>query len=148
MHAGGYSWKACKPIALAKVMNIARTIESEYKGQGRSLSGIGGVETGADAAEFILLGSDTVQVCTGVMIHGYPVVQNLCGGLQRFMEKHSFRSVADFKGHSLQYFTTHTDLVQRQRAAIAAKKAVKGLKNDSEWSGEDFVANAEAMVSN
>lgn len=29
---------------------------------GTSLSGIGGVETGADAAEFILLGSHTVQV--------------------------------------------------------------------------------------
>jgi hypothetical protein len=27
------------------------------------------------------------QVCTGVMIHGYPVVKNLCGGLQRFMAK-------------------------------------------------------------
>lgn len=145
---GGYSWKAVKPIALAKCMNIARMIEAEYKGQGRSLSGIGGVETGADAAEFILLGSDTVQVCTGVMIHGYPVVQNLCGGLQRFMQKHNFKSISEFKGHSLQYFTTHTDLVHRQRAAVAAKKAQVGLKNDSEWSGENFVQNAEAMVSN
>jgi len=23
-----------------------------------------------------------LQVCTGVMIHGYPVIKNLCGGLQ------------------------------------------------------------------
>ena len=35
---------------------------------------------------FILLGSDTVQVCTGVMIHGYEVVHSLCGGLQQFMQ--------------------------------------------------------------
>jgi dihydropyrimidine dehydrogenase (NADP+) len=35
-----------------------------------SLRGIGGDETGADAAEFILLGSDTVQVCTGVEARG------------------------------------------------------------------------------
>ena len=34
------------------------------------MSGIGGVDTGRDAAEFILLGSDTVQVCTGVMVNG------------------------------------------------------------------------------
>lgn len=62
---GGYSWKAVKPIALAKCASIAKLIERDYAGQGRSLSGIGGVETGGDAAEFILLGSDTVQVCWG-----------------------------------------------------------------------------------
>lgn len=35
---------------------------------GKSLSGIGGVETGSDAAEFILLGSDTVQVRVEVLL--------------------------------------------------------------------------------
>lgn len=59
---GGYSSKAVHPIALAKVMNIAQMMKSEFGDQGYSLSGIGGVETGGDAAEFILLGADTVQV--------------------------------------------------------------------------------------
>lgn len=54
--------QAVKPIALAKVMNISRMIAKDYPNKGISMSGIGGVETGADAAEFILLGSDTVQV--------------------------------------------------------------------------------------
>ena len=27
-----------------------------------------------------------VQVCTGVMIHGYEVAHTLCGGLQQFMQ--------------------------------------------------------------
>lgn len=46
-----------------QVMNISRMMEGGgYRGQGASLSGIGGVDSGADAAEFILLGSDTVQV--------------------------------------------------------------------------------------
>ncbi|GLI69152.1 hypothetical protein VaNZ11_013709 [Volvox africanus] len=145
---GGYSWKAVKPIALAKCTAIAKTIQRDFPGEGRSLSGIGGVETGADAAEFILLGSDTVQVCTGVMIHGYPVVKNLCGGLQRFMAKHGFKSVAEFKGRSLPYVTVHSELVARQREAIRAKKERVGLTNDSEWSGDDFVKNAESMVAN
>jgi dihydropyrimidine dehydrogenase (NADP+)/dihydropyrimidine dehydrogenase (NAD+) subunit PreA len=52
---GGYSCRAVKPIALRMVMEIATMIRSEFPG--RSLSGIGGVETGRDAAEFILLGS-------------------------------------------------------------------------------------------
>ncbi|KAG2443647.1 hypothetical protein HXX76_001996 [Chlamydomonas incerta] len=145
---GGYSWKAVKPIALAKCTAIAKLIARDYAGQGKSLSGIGGVETGGDAAEFILLGSDTVQVCTGVMIHGYPVVKNLCGGLQKFMQKHDFKSIAEFKGKSLPYVTVHSELVKRQRDALAAKKARQGLANDAEWSGEDFVKNADSMAVN
>ena len=59
---GGYSSKAVHPIALAKVMSIAKMMKSEFGDKDHSLSGIGGVETGGDAAEFILLGANTVQV--------------------------------------------------------------------------------------
>eukprot|EP00882_Tetradesmus_deserticola_P029275 GHRQ01032763.1.p2 GENE.GHRQ01032763.1~~GHRQ01032763.1.p2 ORF type:complete len:121 (-),score=55.69 GHRQ01032763.1:44-406(-) len=60
---GGYSYRAVKPIALEKVMSISRLLQQRgFREQGTSLSGIGGVETGGDAAEFILLGCDTVQV--------------------------------------------------------------------------------------
>jgi hypothetical protein len=65
-----------------------------------------------------------------------------------FMAKHGFKSIAEFKGASLPYFTSHTDLVARQKAAVAAKKAKVGLANDAEWSGDDFVENAESMVAN
>lgn len=58
---GGYSCKAVKPIALAKCMAVSQVIKQEY--EECTLSGIGGVERGADAAEFILLGASTVQVC-------------------------------------------------------------------------------------
>lgn len=58
---GGYSSKAVHPIALAKVMSIAKMMKAEFSEE-LSLSGIGGVETGGDAAEFILLGANTVQV--------------------------------------------------------------------------------------
>lgn len=115
----GYSARAVKPIALAKVMAISTLIKSEFGGK-RSVSGIGGVESGRDAAEFILLGSSTVQVCTGVMVHGYPVVKRLCGELQEFMEHHKFHSLDQFVGASLPYFTTHSDLVARQKAARGA----------------------------
>eukprot|EP00271_Cylindrocystis_brebissonii_P017883 TRINITY_DN4859_c0_g1_i1.p1 TRINITY_DN4859_c0_g1~~TRINITY_DN4859_c0_g1_i1.p1 ORF type:complete len:459 (+),score=89.63 TRINITY_DN4859_c0_g1_i1:108-1484(+) len=145
---GGYSSKAVRPIALAKVMAIAQMMRAEM-GPGRSISGIGGVETGNDAAEFLLLGADTVQVCTGVMLHGYGLVKQLCGELQGFMEKHGFESLEDFKGASLPYFTTHTELVRRQREAVAERKAVqRGLGSDKDWTGDGFVAETETMVSN
>ncbi|KAJ3694868.1 hypothetical protein LUZ60_000245 [Juncus effusus] len=145
---GGYSARAVHPIALAKVMQIARMIKEEFN-EGQSLSAIGGVETGADAAEFLLLGANTVQVCTGVMMHGYPLVKKLCEELKDFMRKHDFSTIEDFRGVSLQYFTTHTDLVRRQKEAIEQRKASrKGLQSDKDWTGDGFVKESESMVSN
>jgi len=48
----------------AQVMAIAQVIARDYGGQ-RDLSGLGGVETGRDAAEFLLLGSNSVQARAG-----------------------------------------------------------------------------------
>jgi dihydroorotate dehydrogenase len=55
---GGYSSKAVKPIALRMVMEVASMVRSEFPD--RTISGIGGIETGEDAAQFILLGADTI----------------------------------------------------------------------------------------
>lgn len=144
---GGYSCRAVMPIALRMVMEIARVIHDEFPG--RTLSGIGGVETGNDAAQFILLGADTVQVCTGVMKFGYRIVQEMCEELLAFMEKHNFETIDDFKGQSVQYFTTHFDLVKRQqeaRAATKAKKDKKMIQADDQWSGDDFVEQSDALA--
>ena len=143
---GGYSSRAVKPIALRMVMELAAMIRTEFPG--RSLSGLGGIETGEDAAEFILLGSDTVQVCTGVMKFGYEHVKPMCDQLLAFMAKHNFETLADFRGKSLPYFTTHADLVKRQTERKAAQKAAaaaKVVKNDAEWSGDDFVKQSDAL---
>ena len=147
---GGYSSKAVKPIALRMVMEISTMIRQEFPG--RSLSGIGGVESGEDAAQFILLGSDTVQVCTGVMKFGYEMVKPMCEQLLAFMEKHKFETLADFKGKSLDYFTTHAELVRMQGERKAAQKAAaeekKVVKADSEWSGDEFVKQSDALARN
>ncbi|KAL1541768.1 Dihydropyrimidine dehydrogenase [NADP(+)] [Salvia divinorum] len=146
---GGYSAKAVHPIALAKVMSIAQMMKREFADKDLSLSAIGGVETGNDAAEFLLLGANTVQVCTGVMMHGYGLVKTLCSELQEFMKKHNFSSIEDFRGASLDYFTTHMDLVARQQEAIRERKATKkGLQSDRDWTGDGFVKESESMVSN
>ncbi len=143
---GGYSCRAVKPIALRMVMELATMIRKEFPD--RSLSGLGGVETGEDAAQFILLGSDTVQVCTGVMKFGYEHVKPMCDQLLAFMDKHKFETLADFRGKSLPYFTTHADLVKRQGERKAAQKAAaagKVVKNDAEWTGDEFVKQSDAL---
>jgi dihydropyrimidine dehydrogenase (NADP+)/dihydropyrimidine dehydrogenase (NAD+) subunit PreA len=145
---GGYSSKAVRPIALRMVMEIATMIRKEFPG--RSLSGLGGIENGGDAAQFILLGADTVQVCTGVMKFGYECVKPMCDELLAFMAKHQFETLADFRGKSLDYFTTHADLVRRQAERKAAQKAAatpkKVVASDAEWRGDEFVKQSDALA--
>ncbi len=145
---GGYSCKAVRPIALRMVMQLATMIREEFPDA--SLSGIGGVETGDDAAQFILLGAHTVQVCTGVMINGYGMVKGMCDQLSAFMDKHGFASIDDFHGASLPYFTTHADLVKRQAEAKAAAKQKRAgmIEKDAQWEGDSFVEQSNRLVSN
>jgi dihydroorotate dehydrogenase subfamily 1 len=140
---GGYSCTAVKPIALRMVKECAEVLRDKFPG--RSLSGIGGIESGKDAAQFILLGADTVQVCTGVMKMGYGCVARMKDEVLSFMAKHNFESINDFKGHSLQYFTTHADLVHRRAESKAA--AMKGavVTKDADWQGDSFVNQSDAL---
>lgn len=141
---GGYSSRAVLPIALRMCMEVAQVIRREFPG--RSLSGIGGVESGSDAAQFLLLGCDTVQVCTYVMKVGYRCVKEMTEQLSAFMDKHKFARIADFKGHSLQYFTTHYDLVARQAAARQKPSDGHLLKADHEWRGDEFVKQSDSLA--
>src|ERR671929_961279 len=103
---GGYSAQAVKPIALRMVSQLALALPNET-----SISGIGGVERSHDALEFMLLGAHTVQLCTGVMLHGVKIVEELREGLARFMTDKGFEAVQEMVGKSLPYFSTHMDLV-------------------------------------
>jgi dihydroorotate dehydrogenase len=135
---------SCQPIGAF----TSETNTGEYPD--RSLSAIGGVETGGDAAQFILMGAQTVQVCTGVMIHGYSLAQRLCEELSAFMDGHGFATIEDFRGHCLQFFTTHAELVRRQTAIKAAEKAARAgmVTKDTGWDGEKFVEQSDKLVAN
>ncbi len=159
---GGYSCKAVRPIALRMVMELGTMMFGGGNGTPipapgaaprtgefpqAHLSAIGGVETGEDAAQFILLGGGTVQVCTGVMKHGYGMVKGMCDGLSAFMDSHGFTSVEQFRGHSLRYFSTHADLVRQQREAKEAARAGM-VKKDEQWRGDEFVRQSDALSRN
>ena len=135
---GGYSGQAVRPIALRHVMEIARAFPKV------PISGMGGIETGYDAAQFILLGSHTVQVCTGAMLQGYKMVNNLKQQLAEFMLQHDFKHITDYIGKSLDAFTTHADLVARQRAAKAGLRG-ESNKDATTWQG-DIEKETDALV--
>jgi len=137
--AGGYSGQAVRPIALRHVMEIARALP------GVPLSGMGGIETGFDAAQFFLLGAHTVQICTGAMLQGYEIIAKLKEELIKVMTDHRFERVSQMVGKALPYFSTHADLVQRQKTARQAK--VGNAKDAETWKGE-IRKEADALVSN
>jgi dihydropyrimidine dehydrogenase (NAD+) subunit PreA len=91
---GGYCGPAVKPIAMNMVAEIARDAETH----GLPISGIGGVTTWRDAAEFMALGCGNVQVCTAAMTYGFKVVQEMISGLSDWMDEKGHTSTADFIG--------------------------------------------------
>ena len=131
---GGYSAQAVKPIALRMVSQLGLGLP-----KGITISGIGGIENSHDAIEFMLLGASTVQICTGVMLQGVKMVDELQEGLAKFMTDKGFNSVQEIVGKSLPYFTTHHDLVDRQKASREAKEAARSTKTAKDvetWTGD------------
>ncbi len=94
---GGYCGPAVKPIALNMVAEIARNRETAAL----PISGIGGVTTWRDAAEFMALGAGNVQVCTAVMTYGFRIVEEMIAGLSDWMDEKGHGSVADIVGRAV-----------------------------------------------
>ena len=94
---GGYCGEAVKPIALNMVGEIARDKET----RGLPISGIGGIKTWRDAAEFIALGAGNVQVCTAAMVYGFKIIKDMTDGLANFMDEKGYGTIADFHGKAV-----------------------------------------------
>jgi dihydropyrimidine dehydrogenase (NAD+) subunit PreA len=118
---GGYCGPAVKPIALNMVHQIQNDEASRLP-----ISGIGGIGTWRDAAEFILLGCGTVQVCTAAMHYGYRIVEDMIDGLQNWMREKNFTSIEDFRGLSAPKVTdwNHLNLNFKIVARIHEEKCI------------------------
>ncbi|MEZ4705024.1 MAG: dihydroorotate dehydrogenase [Bdellovibrionota bacterium] len=76
---GGLTGPAIKPIALAKVLEVASAMEVP-------IVGIGGISSGKDVMEFMLCGASAVQIGTQNFVHTRAMViikQELCDQLQQ-----------------------------------------------------------------
>ena len=101
---GGYCGPAVKPIALRMVGDIARDLP------GLAISGIGGISTWRDAAEFIAMGSGTVQVCTAAMHHGFRIVDDMLDGLSTWMDDKGYDNLDAFVGRAVPNYVHWNDL--------------------------------------
>ncbi len=100
---GGYSGAGIKPIGLRCIAQLA-------KGTGLPLSGIGGISSWQDAAEYLLVGASTIQLCTAVMLRGYGIVEKMKKGLGAYMEEKGFAALSEMRGQILPKITAHEEL--------------------------------------
>lgn len=118
---GGYCGPAVKPIALNMVQSCAADAEVRLP-----ISGIGGVQTWRDAAEFIALGSTSVQVCTAIMHYGFRIVADMKDGLSDYLDSKGMKSVMELVGKAvptLQKWET-LDLNYKRIATIDYNKCI------------------------
>lgn len=94
---GGYSGKTVKPIALRFIHDMKKYPEL----QSTPISGMGGIETWQDAAEFIALGCENLQVTTAVMQYGYRIIEDLIEGLSTFLGEKQYTSLQELVGKAL-----------------------------------------------
>jgi dihydropyrimidine dehydrogenase (NAD+) subunit PreA len=102
---GGYCGPAVKPIALNMVAEIAR----QHETRGLPISGIGGITTWRDAAEFMALGAGNVQVCTAAMTYGFKIVQEMISGLSQYLDEKQM-ALSDLVGRAVPNFVEWQDL--------------------------------------
>lgn len=117
---GGISGPAIKPVALRCVAEIAGKVDLP-------ISATGGVTTWRDAAEFLLLGARTVQVCTEVMRHGFRVVEDMIDGLSNYLEDKGLSGVEQLIGKALPHVVEHSHLPRdgRVRAHVDPEKCIR-----------------------
>ena len=106
---GGYSGSAVRPIALRFVAELGLNPEL----RGMHISGMGGIETWRDAAEFLLLGARSLQAATAVMQYGYRIIDDLKQGLNLYLAEKGFASLSEMSGLGLDHLSGTTDTLDR-----------------------------------
>ncbi|MEE8272911.1 MAG: NAD-dependent dihydropyrimidine dehydrogenase subunit PreA [Alphaproteobacteria bacterium] len=103
---GGYCGPAVKPIALRMVGQIGRDPDCD----GLPISGIGGISTWREAAEFMTMGAGNVQVCTAAMTHGFKIVEDMNSGLATWMDGKGYATTDAFFRAAVPNFVEWQDL--------------------------------------
>ncbi|WP_298787327.1 NAD-dependent dihydropyrimidine dehydrogenase subunit PreA [uncultured Marinococcus sp.] len=109
---GGYCGPAVKPIALNMVGECART-----PGIDVPISGMGGVSSWQEAAEFMLMGASNVQVCTAAMHHGFRIVEDMIDGLSNYMDEKGLVFLDQLIGQTVPKYSDWGDLDLTYRVA-------------------------------
>jgi len=83
----------------------------------------GGLESWKDCVDVISWGATAPSICSAFMWYGYEILDSINEGIQDFMDRNGFASIADFRGRSLRYFTTPDRVRLRRGVAVVDDEA-------------------------
>ena len=88
---GGVRGPAIKPIGLACVWKIFERVRIP-------IVGVGGIQSGQDAVEYLLAGASAVQVGTAVALEGAAIFARLVRELEGILEERPVHALAELVG--------------------------------------------------
>lgn len=91
---GGLSGPGIRPIAVRCVRDICQAVDVP-------VVAVGGVTTGRDVVEMILVGATAVGIGSAVHYRGMQVFREVCDELRAYMERHRYNNLDAFRGRAL-----------------------------------------------
>jgi dihydroorotate dehydrogenase (NAD+) catalytic subunit len=93
---GGVSGPAMRPVAVRCVYDICRTVDVP-------VVAVGGVTTGRDVAEMILVGATAVGIGSAVHYRGIKVFRQVCKELEAYMEQRKHSNLGELRGKAVPF---------------------------------------------
>ncbi|MGS0763496.1 tRNA-dihydrouridine synthase [Syntrophomonas curvata] len=125
-----------RPIMLKWVAKIAREVDIP-------ISATSGFWQWEDVVKAIMCGASTVQTCTALMYgtRGYRKIGDFIKGLESYMERKGYGSIAEFRGITLPQIISW-DMVDRETKAISKVNPEKctGCKMCPQWCFYDAIS--------
>jgi len=88
---GGVSGPALRPIAVRCIYDISKSVKIP-------VIGCGGVTSGRDAIEMLMVGAQAVEIGTGIYYRGLDVFKKVCREIEDFMKMKRYTSLSDLVG--------------------------------------------------
>lgn len=88
---GGLSGKAIKPIGVRAVYEVYREIE-------KPIIGVGGIENGRDAIEYMMAGASAVEIGTVLYTRGIEVFKEIAKEIEEWMNENGYSKISDIVG--------------------------------------------------
>lgn len=108
---GGYSGEGIRPVSLAAVASMSQATNIP-------ISGIGGITTGENVLEFLMLGATTVQVCSSIMINGYEHIKTIIKELEELMIKLNIANLEEIVGSALDSLLSFEEIPKEELVAF------------------------------
>lgn len=90
---GGVSGPAIRPIAVRCVRDICQAVDVP-------VVAVGGVTTGRDVVEMLLVGATAVGIGSAVAYRGMEVFRQVCDELRDYMQRHGYENLEALRGRA------------------------------------------------